>query len=251
MKARGGSLNKTLAESIKEMKFATILVLGLVAVANAFPQQLWVISNAENIVQNVINQADSDLDLIVNIVKDLTSGTTTKADGIISAAKETVDLAIAGFENTITGLLIEDAAASNCIQENSNSLDNLVDSFEKDVESCSGDLADNINTFKKQVLEDVDDLKSSISQMVDIVAECATDISETLLCTATKAGSIESLISNTLLSAKTAVAAAQQQVVVTVGKIQKCAQKSAEKATDKINQLVANVQQCISEEKEN
>lgn len=66
-----------------------------------------------------------------------------------------------------------------------------------------------------------------------------------------QAGSIESLISNTLLSAKTAVAAAQQQVVVTVGKIQKCAQKSTEKATDKINQLVTNVQQCISEEKEN
>ncbi|CAD7083844.1 unnamed protein product [Hermetia illucens] len=223
------------------MKLAIVL-LGLVALSVAAPQQRGIV---QNIVQQEANKAQAELKNIVNQVNALTNKIQTEADNVISAAKAKIEPAIEELESEINKLIEKGGVVADCAVKNRHDLDAFKSiAFDK-LPNCASGLAEDIADVLGGVSGDITSLGTAIADLGLIVSQCSVGgEAAAAVCAATQVGPIASNILTIVGDAISAVGIASGKAPALVADVEYCSTNVVGNALATIGKFSEAVKQC-------
>ncbi|CAD7083836.1 unnamed protein product [Hermetia illucens] len=223
------------------MKFAIVL-LGFLALSAAAPQERGTI---DNIVGQAINNAQSELNKIVDQVRDLTSKIQGEADSILSVAQDKINSAIDELESQLNDLIAKGGVTAQCAKQNLQDLEAFKTIIGKNVPNCAANLSTSIADLLGSVSGDIISLKNAISELAPIVAKCAggSDV-EIAICAAANVGPIVSSVVTIASSASSAIKTTSAKAPELIDQVNTCSNQVVGEATITLNKFADAVKQC-------
>ncbi|CAD7083837.1 unnamed protein product [Hermetia illucens] len=223
------------------MKFAIVL-LGFVALSAAAPQERGVV---DNIVGQAINNAQSELNKIVDQVHDLTSKIEGEAESVLSVAQDKINSAIDELESKLSDLLAKGGVTAQCAKQNLKDLDAFKSIIGKNIPNCAANLSTSIADLLGSVTDDITSLGNAISELTPIVEQCAggSDV-EIAICAATNAGPIVNSVLTIASNAFSAIGTASGKTPGLIDDVKTCSKEVVGEATITLNKFADAVKQC-------
>ncbi|CAD7083840.1 unnamed protein product [Hermetia illucens] len=223
------------------MKLAIVL-LGLVALSAAAPQERGVV---QNMLQDEVNKAQSQLKSLQDQVSDLKSKIETDAANVISAAEAKLGPMFTDLENEISKLIAKGEVIADCAIKNRDDLAEFKPIVFNNLPTCASGLADDIGAILLGVESDIGALAGAIANLALIAGECAAQgEAGAAICAGSKVGPILGNVLSIIGDAVAAVGIAIGKAPAIVADVEYCASNVVANAVVTLGKFGDAVKKC-------